>query len=44
MRAFNIFLVVIANENSFNLKLLGEVVGESEFDDVLIEDGNEGRT
>ena len=43
MRAINIFLEVIANEDSFNLKLPGEVVGESVFDDVLMGDGDEGR-
>ena len=42
MRAINIFVDVVANEDSFNMKLLGEVVCGREFDDVLIRDGDEG--
>ena len=42
MRAINIFVEVVAYENSFNLKLPGEVVCGGEFDDVLMRDGDEG--
>ena len=42
MRAINIFVEVSANEDSFNLKLLGEVICGGEFDDVLMGDGDEG--
>ena len=42
IRAINIFVEVLANEDSFNLKLLGEVVCGGEFDDVLMGDGDEG--
>ena len=42
MRAINIFVEVIANEDSFNLKLPGEVVCGGEFDDVFMRDGDEG--
>ena len=42
MRAIDIFVDVVANEDSFNMKLLGEVVCGREFDDVLIRDGDEG--
>ena len=42
MRAINIFVEVIANEDSINLKLPREVVFRGEFDDVLMQDGDEG--
>ena len=42
MRAINIFVEVIANEDSFLLKLPIEVVCGGEFDDVLMGDGDEG--
>ena len=42
MRTINIFIEVIANEDSFNLELLLEVVCGGEFDDVLMRDGDEG--
>ena len=42
MRAINVFVEVIANEDSFNLKLSEHVVYEGEFDDVLMGDGDDG--
>ena len=36
MRAINILVEVVANEDSFNLKLPGEIVCRGEFDDVLM--------
>ena len=36
MRAINLFVEVVANEDSFNLKLPREVVCGGEFDDVLM--------
>ena len=41
MRAINIFVEVVANEDSFNLNLPREVACGGEFDDVLIGDGDE---
>ena len=40
MRAINIFVEVVANEDSFILKLQREVVCGGEFDDVLMGDGD----
>ena len=42
MRVINIFVEDVANEDSFNLKLPGEVVCGGEFDDVLMGDDDEG--
>ena len=42
MRAINIFIEVVPNEDSFNMKLLGDVVSGGDFDDVLMLDGDEG--
>ena len=42
MRAINIFVEVVANEDSFNLKLLGEVVYGGELDDVFMRDSDDG--
>ena len=42
MRAINIFVEVVANEDSFILKLPREVVCGGEFDDVLMGDGDKG--
>ena len=36
MRVINIFVEVVANEDSFNLKLLGKVFCGGKFDDVLM--------
>ena len=36
MRAINILVEVVSNEDSFNLKLLREIVCGGEFDDVLM--------
>ena len=36
MRAINIFVKVVPNEDSFNMKHVGEVVYGGEFDDVLM--------
>ena len=41
MRVIDIFAKLVANENSFYLKLLGEVVCGGEFDDVLMRDTDE---
>ena len=43
MRAINKFVNVVANEDSFNPKLLGEIVCGGEFDDVLMGYCDEGR-
>ena len=42
MRAMDMFIEVIANEDSFNMKLPREVVCGGEFDDVLMGEGDEG--
>ena len=42
MRAINIFVEFVANEDRLNLKLPEEVVCGGEFDDVLMRDGDEG--
>ena len=36
MRDINIFIEVVANGDSFNIKLPGEIVCRGEFDDVLM--------
>ena len=42
MKGINIFVEVITNEDSFNLKLPGKLVCGGKFDDVLMRDGAEG--
>ena len=42
MRAITIFVEVVAIEDSFNMKLPGDVVCGGEFDDVLMRDCDEG--
>ena len=42
MRVINTFVEVIANKDSFNMKLPREIVCGGEFDDILIRDGDKG--